>query len=57
LIGAKPREVAIDQVSRSGFSHVSIDRVRAFPTAYACDLELTHEAFHRAAGDVVALSP
>ena len=56
LVGAEPREVPVDEVGRSGLSRIRIDGPLPLPTDHADDSQLAHEAFDRAAGDVVPVT-
>src|SRR5690606_35691558 len=56
LIGAEPREVPVDEVSRSGLPRIRINRTLATTANDTGDPQLPHEPFDRAAGDVVPVA-
>ena len=56
LIRAEPREVSVDEVGRSGLPRIRIDRTLSLPADHASNAKVPHEAFDRAAGDVMPVA-
>ena len=56
LVGAEPREVAVDEVSRPALPRIRIDGPLPFPTDHPGNPEVSHEPFDRAAGDVMSVT-
>ena len=56
LVRAESREMPVDEISWSGLPRVRIDRTLPAPADHTGDAQFSHEAFDRAAGDIVPIT-